>query len=258
MKEPVDSFGRRFKDMPGDNWSVDQGLPLTIEINGTVVPPSLGAFPDEAQEARASGNPTRAGFFAPTDPQTMFNNVVNRNLTLNFAHWTRCVPKRDYTIRSVGFFMTTAPPAVPYNIQIGVWEWDPATDDAVRVAWVTRLNKARTGANVYDLGVDVPFTAGVPYWIGIWCDKGGAQLNAAGILQAEQNSIFGPSGFIGIVALSKPHTIFMESFPGATAGGIGGINNLYGFLLPTPGGGGQVTLNGMLFALREEPGNLPV
>lgn len=254
-----DSFGRRFADVGGDEWSIDTGQFPVITPAGVYVPPGGGAIPDEVQEARALGSQAgKKGLFVPTDPATMISNNVVRNNPLNTFAWSRFVPKQDYSIRAAAWILTTVPPAAPYTVHVAIFEWDAALDDAVKIASVARTSKAQTNINVYDFGADVPIKAGVPYWIGFWSDKTFNSIIGSGVPQTFMNVWFGALGGLNALTVDKPHPIFLEGF--ANVGGMTGITNLFAYInagLPGPSAGGQITPNGFAWALREEAGNLP-
>lgn len=169
MKRPTDSFGRSFRDMPGDEWSVDQGLPLTIQPDGTVVPPSSGAYADE----------NHGGLFTPTGPHFgPVPGVGNEAIALpiNLALLVRFVPKRNYTINALAIPFLTPPPAAPHNAEFGIYECT-APGVLTKRAGIARLNKFPNGGvggtdlAIWQLATPVTLTAGLVYYTGVWTDK---------------------------------------------------------------------------------------
>lgn len=108
MRQPRDSFGRAFKDVGGDEWSIDAGWPV-ITPDGTFVPPSGGG------EVRY-GVP---GGIAPSFPfATSFGSAANALSVL--SRGSRFAPPRSFTCQSIGMVRTAGDQAG--NVCLGIYD----------------------------------------------------------------------------------------------------------------------------------------
>lgn len=146
-----DSFGRTFREVGGDEWSIDTGAFPEITPAGVYVPPG-------------GGGEFRYGAKGGIAPTMHFGGIGNFTLSA-LPIGCRFVPPISFTCKSIGFQRVNAG-AVPNTTQIAIYSADGLTR-LYRQTKVNLFNNATASRIPCVLTLSTPFdfVAGTVYYI---------------------------------------------------------------------------------------------